>query len=288
MSSEDPRAPQAPRVTAAQAAVPPVPAAPLTLGPDWAAVDWVLTDVDDTLTLHGRLPSESLRALESLREQGLRVVAVTGACAGWCDHIAHAWPVDAVLGENGAFVMEKIDGRLQLESDRPLAQVRADQARLLSAIETILLDHPGLGLTLDQAYRLCEVAIDIGQNRPHVDEAVVQAVLDRIHALGAHATASSIHINAWYGDHSKRVTALRYLAHHGIEGAALAHRVCCIGDSPNDQALFSALPLSVGVGNIRRFWSRLEHHPAVLTQAHGGHGFAEFSRALIAARTARA
>jgi len=30
---------------------------------------------------------------------------VTGRPAGWCDHIARFWPVDAVVGENGAFWM---------------------------------------------------------------------------------------------------------------------------------------------------------------------------------------
>ena len=31
------------------------------------------------------------------------VVPITGRPAGWCDHIARMWPVDAVVGENGAF-----------------------------------------------------------------------------------------------------------------------------------------------------------------------------------------
>ena len=113
-----------------------------SLGPQWAAVDWVLTDVDDTLTLHGRLPPQALVALAALREQGIEVIAVTGACAGWCDHIAHAWPVSAVIAENGAIVMQKVAGRLQLHSDRPLAEIREDQARLRAQIERILLDHP--------------------------------------------------------------------------------------------------------------------------------------------------
>ena len=42
-------------------------------------------------------------ALERLRAAGLLVVPVTGRPAGWCDHIARMWPVDAVVGENGAF-----------------------------------------------------------------------------------------------------------------------------------------------------------------------------------------
>jgi len=33
------------------------------------------------------------------------VIPITGRPAGWCDHIARMWPVDAVVGENGALYM---------------------------------------------------------------------------------------------------------------------------------------------------------------------------------------
>src|SRR5437763_207279 len=63
----------------------------------------VLTNIDDTITTHGKLPAASYAALERLRANGLLVIPVTGRPAGWCDHIARMWPVDAVVGENGAF-----------------------------------------------------------------------------------------------------------------------------------------------------------------------------------------
>jgi hydroxymethylpyrimidine pyrophosphatase-like HAD family hydrolase len=176
---------------------------------------------------------------------------------------------------------------MTLTSVRPLADIRADQGRLRAQVEAMLVDEPDLTLTLDQPYRLCEVAIDIGQNRERVDPERVAALLERLHALGAHATASSIHINAWYGEHSKRTTALRYLAQRGLSGNALHHRVGCIGDSPNDQALFEALPLSVGVANIRKYWDRLQHRPSLVTEFEGGYGFAQFAQALLCARKAR-
>lgn len=256
---------------------------PSPLGPEWSSVQWVLTDVDDTLTLHGRLSPESLIALERLRQAGLRVVAVTGACAGWCDHIVQAWPLDAVIGENGAFILhrEPQHGHLKLETLRPLAQMRAEQAALRARIETVLLDHPDLGLTLDQPYRLCEVAIDIGQHRPRIEPDRIESLLQAIRATGAQATASSIHINAWQGDHSKRGTALGWLARHGVDAQAARAVACCIGDSPNDQGLFEVLPLSAGVANIRRHWDRLTHRPAVVMQHEGGLGFAQFAELLL-------
>ena len=66
-------------------------------------IRFVLTDIDDTLTENGRLPAKSYQALESLQQSGLKVIPITGRPAGWCDHIARMWPVDGVVGENGAF-----------------------------------------------------------------------------------------------------------------------------------------------------------------------------------------
>ena len=78
---------------------------PLTAAPreTLAEIAAVLTDIDDTLTLHGRLPAEAFAALEQLQRAGIKVIPITGRPAGWCDHIARQWPVDGVVGENGAF-----------------------------------------------------------------------------------------------------------------------------------------------------------------------------------------
>src|SRR5512133_1020129 len=70
---------------------------------DLARIDGLFLDIDDTLTTGGRLPAASYAALEALHNTGLLVVPITGRPAGWCDHIARMWPVDAVVGENGAF-----------------------------------------------------------------------------------------------------------------------------------------------------------------------------------------
>ncbi|MFS1882207.1 HAD-IIB family hydrolase [Vibrio splendidus] len=252
------------------------------LDQNWKSIDWVLTDVDDTLTWQGQLPPETLVALKALKDVGKKVVAVTGACAGWCDHIAQLWPVDAVLGENGAFIMEKKNGYLTLRSDIPLPEISANQSKLKEQVLAILSDYPELSLTLDQSYRLCEVAIDIGQNRPKVDDGIIEEIVSKIHALGAHATASSIHINAWYGEHSKKVDIDRLSQREGLSEQEIIERSCYVGDSMNDQYMFEILPFSVGVANIEHYWTKLSHHPVVVMKKPGGYGFAEFTDKLLA------
>ncbi|WP_159737702.1 HAD-IIB family hydrolase [Vibrio atypicus] len=252
-----------------------------TLSKEWKNIEWVLTDVDDTLTWQGQLPPETLVALQSLQQRGIKVVAVTGACAGWCDHIAQLWPVNAVLGENGAFVLEKGAKGVSLSSSVPLQEMRARQAELKTQIEQILLNYPDINLTLDQAYRLCEVAIDIGQNREPLDSALVEEILTKIHQLDAHATASSIHINAWYGEHSKRNSSFAFLQSKGLTEKDILERCCYVGDSLNDQQMFETLPLTVGVKNIEHYWDKLTHKPSKVMSQPGGFGFAEFTHQLL-------
>ncbi|WP_425667429.1 HAD family hydrolase [Vibrio tubiashii] len=252
------------------------------LSKEWKSIEWVLTDVDDTLTWQGKLPPETLIALSELQQQGIKVVAVTGACAGWCDHIAQLWPVDAVLCENGAFTLEKSTKGISLTSSVPLQKMREQQSQLKQQVEDILADYPQVNLTLDQAYRLCEVAIDIGQNREPLSANIVEQIVARIHELGAHATASSIHINAWYGNHSKRNSAFEYLKSKGLTEQDVLTKCCYVGDSLNDQQMFETLPLTVGVKNIQHYWHKLTHKPSLVMTQPGGYGFAEFAKQLLA------
>ena len=64
-------------------------------------VKGIFCDIDDTLTIEGRIVPEVLILMQKARESGLKIVPITGRPGGWVDHIARAWPVDGVVGENG-------------------------------------------------------------------------------------------------------------------------------------------------------------------------------------------
>ncbi len=64
----------------------------------------ILTDIDGTLTTGGRLPACAGLALEQLSQSGLHVIPVTGRCIAWAEILVRLWPVDAIIGENGAFI----------------------------------------------------------------------------------------------------------------------------------------------------------------------------------------
>ena len=94
-----------------------------------AGIRGVLFDIDDTLTTEGRLTASAYAAVEALKNAGFIVVPITGRPAGWCDHIARMWPIDGVVGENGAFYFfstpPKVNSSKDLSRQKPNANLIA-------------------------------------------------------------------------------------------------------------------------------------------------------------------
>ena len=67
------------------------------------AIEYVLCDIDDTISTDGCLTPAAYSALWRLQNAGFKIIPVTGRPAGWCDHFARMWPINAIVGENGAF-----------------------------------------------------------------------------------------------------------------------------------------------------------------------------------------
>jgi HAD superfamily hydrolase (TIGR01484 family) len=247
----------------------------------------VLTDIDDTLTEGGRLPALAYGALERLRDAGLLVIPVTGRPAGWCDLIARQWPVDAVVGENGAFWFRYDDAsrRMARRFMRPDAEWQSDRRRLEAVAARVLREVEGTALASDQGYRAVDLAIDFSEDVAPLDREAVDRIVAAFEAEGATAKVSSIHVNAWYGAHDKLTTSLKLLEEEfGIDGAADRERIVYAGDSPNDSPMFGFFPNSVGVANVRDFEGRMPALPAYVTKARSAEGFAELADLLIAAR----
>ena len=249
----------------------------------------VLADIDDTITSDGRLTAAAYAALERLHTAGIKVIPVTGRPAGWCDHIARMWPVDAVVGENGAFWMcrDAETGRLKTVF---VGQPPVDrQARIETLSAEILTAVPGCALASDQFCRVADLAIDFCEDVAPLPRAAVDAIVQRMEAAGMRAKVSSIHVNGWFGDYDKLSTTQRLLAEEfgiALETATERERWIFVGDSPNDVPMFGFFPNSVGVANVLDFADRLEAKPAWIAGARSGAGFVELAEALLAAQHA--
>jgi HAD superfamily hydrolase (TIGR01484 family) len=247
----------------------------------------VLTDIDDTLTTDGLLTGRAYAALEQLHQAGFIVIPVTGRPAGWCDHIARMWPVDAVVGENGAFFFRYDRERKRMEQRFwASAEEQAQNRVRLKAIESeVLATVPGCALASDQPYRLADLAIDFCEDVPALPESEVDRIVSIFERAGAQAKVSSIHVNGWFGSYDKLSMARTVLADEfGMGWDEARETVIYAGDSPNDEPMFAAFPLSVGVANIQAFAHRLKSKPAYITKGHSGEGFAELASLLLRAR----
>ena len=244
----------------------------------------MLTDIDDTLTTGGRLLPVAYSALERLRSAGLLVIPVTGRPAGWCDHIARMWPVDAVVGENGALWF-RYDAQARKLSKRYVASPaeRAERAERLDAIAAkILREVPGSAVASDQPYREADLAIDFCEDVAPLPRAAVARIVAIMESEGLTAKVSSIHVNGWFGRYDKLSTARRMLREEfAIDLDAAREAFVFAGDSPNDQPMFEFFPNAVGVANVREMADLMTHLPAWITPSPGGAGFAELAEALL-------
>jgi HAD superfamily hydrolase (TIGR01484 family) len=252
-----------------------------------AALDWLFTDIDDTLTTDGLLLGESFGALWRLHAAGVAVVPVTGRPAGWCDHIARMWPVAGVVGENGAFAFvydrarRKMDRRWLIDEEE-----RREGARRLQEVRRrVLAEVPGAGISADQAYRSVDLAVDYREDVGPLGPEAVRRICAIAGEEGATCKVSSIHVNCWYGSFSK-VSGVEGFLDAGGHGRLdeLEPRVLFVGDSPNDEPLFARLENSVGVANIAPFLGSLRTPPRYVTAAEGGLGFAELAGILLSRR----
>ncbi|HUX13036.1 MAG TPA: HAD-IIB family hydrolase [Spirochaetia bacterium] len=261
---------------------------PLRDAPDdrFAGVQYVLTDIDDTLTRDGRVSCVSYCALWRLHESGVRVIPVTGRPAGWCDLIARQWPVEAVVGENGAFVFYLNDGSLR-HIYHPSVDRAEGRTRLAAIAERVYRDVPGTRAAKDQFGRLFDLAVDFREEPPYLDFEAARKIQRLFETEGAHAKISSIHVNAWFGDYDKlSMTKIFFRERYGLDLEAPEQNrlVVFVGDSPNDEPMFGFFENSCAVSNVSEFVDSLTERPAYVTSRSHGEGFAEVADRLLRSR----
>jgi len=245
----------------------------------------MLSDIDDTMTTDGRLPAATLGALEDLAAAGIKLIPVTGRPAGWCDHIARMWPVDAVVGENGAlwFSYDRENRKMHSHFAKSAPERTSDRARLDVLQDQILRTVPGAGIASDQFCRIADLAIDFCEDVDPLPQSAIDRIVQIFEDAGAVAKVSSIHVNGWFGAYDKKSMAAHCLsARFGLDIAK--DNVSCVfaGDSPNDQPMFEHFIHSVGVANVGDF--TLDHPPKYVTRGRAGDGFTELAAALLEPR----
>ena len=250
------------------------------------AIKGVLCDIDDTLSTEGRITAEAYGAMERLQQAGLLVIPVTGRPAGWCDLIARMWPVDGVVGENGAFYFRYDRAARKMRRhfvDDAVARA-GYRTRLAQIGLEIVKAIPGTAIAADQHYRETDLAIDFCEDVAPLPPSAVEEIVMRMEKHGLTAKVSSIHVNGWFGRYDKLSTTQALMREaFGVDLDIAREQYVFVGDSPNDAPMFGFFPHAVGVANILAFGARVDPLPAYICRQRCGAGFNEIVNAVLAA-----
>jgi HAD superfamily hydrolase (TIGR01484 family) len=246
----------------------------------FAGIRFVLRDMDETLTLNGRLGARTYEALERLQEAGIVVMPVTGAPAGWCDQMARMWPIDGVIGENGGLFFRRAGHGVEQIFWHADADREAVSDRLARIGERLLRDAPSCSYAQDQAFRLTSLAFERPREKAAQDE-----MLRALQAENADATVNNLWVLAWLGGYDKLAMSRRILREcHGLDIDVDSDAVLYTGDSTNDAPMFAFFRHSVGVSTVRDCLHELPKAPRWITRGAGGAGFVEAANAILMAR----
>ena len=242
----------------------------------------VFTDIDDTLTTEGAITPDALQALHSLKANGLMVIPITGRPVGWSIPFAANWPVNAMVAENGSVALVHNMQTKQVTKiyQQDLATRTRNYQQMQGIAQRVLKEIPGTAMAQDSPGRETDIAFDHSEFH-HLTQEQIQQVVRLLQQEGMTATISSIHINAWFGDHNKWHGAQWILKE--LTGRNLKQEIdqwVYVGDSTNDQVMFEHFTHSVGVANIKRFEKELKHLPKYIAEHERGAGFAEIARVL--------
>jgi hydroxymethylpyrimidine pyrophosphatase-like HAD family hydrolase len=232
----------------------------------------VATDMDGTLTHHGKFTPKLLQALADLAAVNIPVVIVTGRSAGWVSGLANYLPIAGAIAENGGLYFS---GSMD-EAEVLVPLIEGHRQALAEMFDYLHAEFPKLRPSVDNAYRLTDWTFDIAGISP----LELQHMGDRCQEKGWGFTYSSIQAHIKLPQQDKAVglmsTVQRHFPHISVD------HIVTVGDSPNDESLFSPqFPCSVGVANVQHYLTQLTHCPIHITRQAESEGFWELAQLIL-------
>ncbi len=239
----------------------------------------LMFDLDGTFISNDSLKSSTYRYLEKLRDNKIKTVVVTGRPAGWCDLIARWWPVNSVIGENGALSYSMLNGKMDRQVFDKSVSLEKSKELLDSLLIKIKANFGEICLAADQPFRQWDLALDISEENS-ISPNKVREIYDFCISKGANAAISNIHLNIWYGNYTKCDMALKILDNWNIKIDECAY----VGDSPNDSPMFRKFPLSVGVKSVLNYSDFMQDYPSYVTERDGNQGFEDLVNFILSTK----
>ncbi len=235
----------------------------------------IATDMDGTLTRADRLSQELLADLEALQAAGLPVIVTTGRSAGWVSGLLYYLPIAGAIAENGGIFYSGLDRDGEGEALNALPEDHRD--RLRSTFSKLCAKFPALQESSDNRFRLTDWTFDV----TGLDAVALAEIAQICQSDGYSFTYSTVQCHIKPRSQDKATGLHQVLRQHFP--LILPESVVTIGDSPNDESLFT-FDLSVGVANLRRYMNELKYLPKYWASREAGEGFSELVQHLLGDR----
>lgn len=237
------------------------------------SVSFVISDFDDTVTTDGLIYPDALESLYKLRDSGKRTIIVTGGSAGWADSYMRLFPVDAVVAESGALLLVRENGEIKYH-ESPLIKDRAEYEKKKNNL--IKETEKEYAFSSDQYCRIFDVAYE----RKSMDGDAEERLVKRLEKMDARILISSIHVNVLFSPVNKAkglesfFPLLKKNLSVNMDFSHFASSSIALGDSRNDEELFSLIPLSVGNMRVKEKEKAFSFLPRYYVREYGSRAFA--------------
>jgi HAD superfamily hydrolase (TIGR01484 family) len=231
------------------------------------------TDLDGTLTVDGKLSGDLIRVLESLKQNNIQVLIVTGRSAGWVQGIATYLPVVGAIAENG--------GLFWTHDSKPKVLTKIDnldghRQKLQSTFQLLQDKYPQIQESEDNRFRITDWTFEIEDLNPKELERINN--ICRGEGWGFTYSTVQCHIKPQTQDKANALQQILQRYYPQLK----PEQIITVGDSPNDESLFTPkFPISVGVANILDYRDRLQYLPVYVTKNSEALGFIELAELVI-------
>lgn len=232
----------------------------------------LFSDIDDTLTISGKIPAYIINALYDLQDAGVKVFFVTGRPSAFGVTLENYFGfLSGVITENGGVLC----ANGQTEVLPKIENLNAYRTELESVFNRLREKFGELKASVGNEFRLTDFALD----RRGIDDKTVLEIVEYTKNLGVDVVYSSIQIHLFKHKMDKGKAVRVACAKNKID----ARKIITVGDSPNDEPLF-AFEHSVGVANVSRAIARLNALPAFVTTNPYAAGALELVREILRKR----
>ena len=236
-------------------------------------IQLIFSYLDGTLTTDGKLLDSTFQSLWNLKRANIPVILVTGRSLGWCEALLRLSPFTGAIGENGAEFLKLSQYHLErffFFSTTQRERIFKKRSMLLRDLEKMF---PNIAFATDNHTRKYDIAIDHSEQNHATSQEELERIKGFLKKWKVHYSVSSAHLNCWYGNVSKMAMIEKVL--EKFFPSIKLSQCIYIGDSANDEGTFKSFELSIGVSNVRKYFSTMRHFPKYITSVDEGFGFEE-------------